>query len=335
MRLVAQRQTDAVVAASHVPVDGPAALFQCARDRFLKRVGVAGVLRCSVERVGLCRGGLTALRKLQEIAKQPDARSTGLTKVKVSRADRAEDDHLLPRACDGNVEPSLTASAVHGAEVHRQFALGIATVADGEHHGGSLVALHCLQVLDEDRLRQLQDRGAHALVSIDQRVEEVLHQVLLRDAERNDAKRAVRGHCIRRPQSRRKLRNHRLRLGAVGARLGAVVRALHHAQRDAEQRVRPEGRRKRLQPAAVDVRVTECDQPLVSTAVVPAQHELREPARNAFVKQALQFLKALVVFRCAASSGAGLGIVAAGTAIKEASGRKLLGIAHHHGGRGA
>ena len=79
MRLVAQRQTDAIVAASHVPVDGPAALFQCARDRFLKRVGVAGVLRCSVERIGLRRGGLTALRKLQEIAKQPDARSRGLS----------------------------------------------------------------------------------------------------------------------------------------------------------------------------------------------------------------------------------------------------------------
>ena len=52
----------------------------------------------------------------------------------------------------GAGRPSLAAIAVEGAKVHRDLALLVRAVADGEQDLVSLVSLDVLEVLDEHRL---------------------------------------------------------------------------------------------------------------------------------------------------------------------------------------
>src|SRR5258708_12498743 len=120
---------------------------------------------------------------------------TGKLARQVARVDRADDDELLPGAGYGDVEPALAAFAVQRPQVPVEDAVLIRAVADAEHDHVALVALHALQVLDEETAGGI---GIEVLLERAQLweapqtlFESVFDSALLRLAERHHPQRPV------------------------------------------------------------------------------------------------------------------------------------------------
>ena len=133
---------------------------------------VAHVLLEVVERdVGALAARQTgpALRGvLEEPAQQLDAPGLGAAGIHVEMAERRDHGHPRPGAGDGDVQAPLPALEEQRAEPVRQRPARVLAVADAQDDRVALVALHPLEVLDEEPLVPL-------------RVEEVLELGMLLD----------------------------------------------------------------------------------------------------------------------------------------------------------
>src|SRR5260370_24085702 len=162
----------------------------------------------------------------------------------------------MPRASHGDVEPPLAAVAIQRPKVLVEDAVLIRTVADAEHDHVALVALHALQVLDEETAR---DIGVEVLL---QRAElweapqtlldGVFDGALLRFAERHHSQRAV-GTML--PEMLEDQVHDTLSLPLVLPRAAARVDAVRDMDAAHAVRVLRLRAREGVQAPAVEVRV--------------------------------------------------------------------------------
>ena len=245
-------------------------------------------------------------------------RADGLRAVQVDlRAlARREHDDLLLRARDGDVEAPLAAGSVEGSEVHEELSVRTLRVADREQDHVPFVALHVLEVLDEERLlARVREEVLELRIRRAPLFEDVLDERLLRHRERDDACAAALPRGIRKALEH--VVDKRLRLGFVrAARLRVVDAVLDVAVRNAKTR---SGARsgERAEPVVVVVVVRERDERLVAASVVPAEVSGVKSRRKAFVEDALKVLVPFFVFLSRLAL------------LEEVRRRHLLRVSHH------
>lgn len=104
------------------------------------------------------------------------------------RAQAAENNEFLARACDGDVEPPFPTRLVQRAEVHRHAAGLIGSVGEREQHDVALLALHALKVLNQHRLDGVVgEKRLQARILAARLVQQVQDQRLLLGVEGDDA----------------------------------------------------------------------------------------------------------------------------------------------------
>ena len=175
-----------------------------------------------------------------------------------------------------NIQPPLAAHPVQGAEVVQQAALRINAVGNAENDRVALIALHCLKVLDEERLLG----STPEEVLLFRRIlappgKKPVYQVLLGNAEGHHAKAAVR---VLFNVAVNQVYNE-LRFLAVG--MGpAVKNAVHMVVVYAGSWGIGPGRRKGDKLAVIEILVGEADELLIAAAVMPAQAKLLHGGRT-------------------------------------------------------
>ena len=282
-------------------------------------VRLAGTARPTFGEVG-------ALGVGEELAQVRGAEGGGAGEVDLRALDGGEDDDLLLGARDGDVEAALAAGAVERAEVHREVALLVGRVADGEEDRVAFVALDVLEVLHEERLGE---RGVEEALDLGMLrlllVEQVLDEPLLRHAEGDDAAGLVGEGRVE--QALDDGGDDGLGLLAVGARAGAAVDAVHLDAPHAEPLARRGGGGEGVEPSVVVALVGERDERLVAGAVVPQERLLRNARGLAFVEDAVEVLDLLL-------SGVGLLVLGAARVLpllEEVGRRELLWVSHDDG----
>ncbi len=175
-----------------------------------------------------------------------------------------------------NVQPALAAHPVQWPEIVQQAPLGINAVGDAENNRVALIALHCFEILDEERLTG----AVPEEVLLFRRIlappgKQPVYQVLLGHAEGNHAKAAVRVffkvliYQI----------HYELGFLAVGVGL-AVKNTVHMVVVNAGSRGIGPGRRESDKLAVIEISVGEADELLIAAAVMPAQAELLHCGRT-------------------------------------------------------
>ena len=264
--------------------------------------------------IGACESQLSARGVFQKRAQCRYALGAGFGQVDLLGRDGAEHLHLASCARYGDVQTPPAALAVERTEVHIDLAVLVGAVADREQDYVALVALHILEILDENRLLRVVEPLFQALVGSARIGQHIVDQVLLGDVEGHDAdalfvKLAVLIAAL-------DLLNDRLRLLSVAAVGAALEYAVHMHQIDLAFAV--VDRREGVKLILIEVAVAECDQALVAAPVVPEQMRLRHVERKAVVENALQILHIEVV-------------LVDGIRGKERGWRHLLGIADDDG----
>ncbi len=244
----------------------------------------------------------------------------GAIEIDQLRREGGEHHHLAPGAGDGNVEPPPAAGAIERPEIHRhdRRIRRLGPVSDAEQDEIALVALHGLEILDDDRLgRILFEKGLERGILAPGAIEQILDQLLLLGVERDHRQRQPRPLLVDEAgiqQTTDHLGDDRLRLDLVGAALATRPCTPNLAQ--AHHRVARHRRGKGDQIGIVIMPIGESDQAFVTAAIMPGQAPLRQARAEAFLQDALLIALDVAVI-----------LLGAGTAIEEAGGRHLLGIA--------
>ena len=307
---VTDGEVQRVVAAAHAGVD--------VQPLAAEHVGHRLDLRCpgAVHRRRARAAAAAVPRVLEELAQQPGAARARARAVDLLRVDAGEDGELLPRARHGDVQAPLAAAGAERTVVHAEPVAGVRRVADAEEDLVPLVALHVLQVLHEEGLHA---REVPVDLGVDPRlVEQVEHELLLGDVERDDPEGALAR--LEPPEPVHEVRDQGLGLGAVRPAAGAAAALVHPLDPpplDPEVRGRELGGREDVEPALVDVAVAELDERLVAAPVVPPEPLLGDELRDRLVEDALE-LHHVVVLRQ---------LVLRVVAREEPRGRHLAGVA--------
>ena len=272
-------------------INAPAAAFERVFDRALDGTDID--FARSVARTARRRND-AQLRVGEVFAQMLCAGLVALGWIEIARTNRCEEHDLFSRARDGDIQTPLATSEVERAEVVIHHAVGIAAVADGKQHGRALIALHILEVFNEDLFAELCRLG-HALaklaILVNSLVEQILHQRLLRLTESHHAERAIGGAGIIIKQPARELRHHRHRLDAIGRGISAVVNAANKAEFDAEIGMGAVRSGEGLQRSAITFAIGKLNQTLVARAVVPVQRERTKSRGDGLVEHALEIFK--------------------------------------------
>ena len=117
------------------------------------------VLGCILQVIGshhaLCQVQCTLPCELNKALQSFHTLSAGAFQVDLLCPQRGEDDHLVASTTHGHIQSTLTALIVQRSEVHRHLSMFVRTVSHAEQDHVSLITLHVLQVLDENRLLAL------------------------------------------------------------------------------------------------------------------------------------------------------------------------------------
>ena len=265
-------------------------------------------------------GGRTGERKLsaggvfQKGAQRRNALGARFGEIDLLGRNGAEHQHLAPCAGHRNIEPPPAALPVERSEVHIDLAVLVGAVADGEQDHVAFVALHVFKIFDENRFLSFVEPFFKALVGGTGVVEQVVDQVLLGNIEgdNTDALFVQLAVLI----ASLDFGDDRLRLSEVAAVRTALKYALdlheiHLALAVVDGR---EG----VELVLIELAVAECNQALVTAAIMPEQMCLRHIERKAVVKNALEILNVEVV-------------LIDGIRGKERGRRHLLGVADNYG----
>ena len=103
--------------------------------------------------VGFCQCTRAAFGEFKEVLEVAHADRLSARQIHLLRAEAGEHAQIVTRACNGHVETALAALAVERAEIHGQLASWVRAVRDGKIDEIAFVALHALQVLDEQRFQ--------------------------------------------------------------------------------------------------------------------------------------------------------------------------------------
>ena len=96
-----------------------------------------------------------SLSILKEVLQALYALSLRAAQIDLITGHRREDQHFTASATDGYIEATLTPCLIQRAKVHTDLPRSICTIADREEDDITLITLHILKVLDEDRLIEL------------------------------------------------------------------------------------------------------------------------------------------------------------------------------------
>ena len=302
---------NAVAAASHLGVDRPAQLAQRPDDLDLERA-----VRLQARGAALAgQRSVPADGEFQIVLEVAYASGAHARQIDLLGHQRAVDDHGFTRSGYRHVQAAMPALTVQRAEVHRDLARDVRPVSDREEDDIALVALHVLQVLDEQLLAGLRrDRAVKLGVGLPACIQQLVDQRLLRLIERDDTQRLcafARIEIVLLDAA-----DDGIGLRTVGTAAAAVVDPGHSLEphRDVVRHRRWEGDQRVLVVAIV----AEGDEALVAAAVVPFETQLVHARAQAFVENALQVLDALLVVRTR--------LVRVGRLIEKTGGRQLLGI---------
>jgi hypothetical protein len=275
-------------------------------------------------RLGVARRdarGLDARGEAQEGLQRLHAAARGALQVDVVRGQAAEHHAAALGPRDQHVQPPLPAIGREGAEAHGELPVLAARIADADQHRVALVALHVLQVLDEEGLvRVRREELFRVRLRAAQRLHGVQDRVALPEGEGGDAEALLR----RLPRMGHDGLRDRLGLHPVDART-RLPSPVHADQREAEARRARARRGQDGQPPVVELGVGGGDQALVAAAVVPAQHHVRHAAGVREAEDALDLARrdGPVLERLLAP-------ILAGHALEEAGWGHLPVVAHHH-----
>ena len=226
-------------------------------------------------------------------------------------SERCKDNHLVACTADSHVETPLATLVVERSEVHRHPPVDIRTVAYGEEDDIALVALHILEVLDEDALLHVH-RQLFEFRPLSQFVDEnIFYQVLLHLAETDDADAELAQHGVF--ETSYHLFNDGLGFCGVGACVSLVVGSLDAYEPHLRLAVVSAGEGAQL--TLVILLVAEGDERLMLRAVVPGEVVSGHGERDTVVQDAVHvvYLRLVLVYLLRG---------------KEAGGRHLLRVAH-------
>ena len=117
----------------------------------------------------------------------------GVGRSKPIGGERAHHVHPVARSCHRDVEPTPSARLVHRPEVHRHLPSAIGSVADAQNDDVAVVALHVLEVLDEEAVEPVRpERSIQLRVRATQPVDRVLDGLRLRARQRDHTDGEVR-----------------------------------------------------------------------------------------------------------------------------------------------
>ena len=113
----------------------------------------------------VARGGPARARVLQVVGEQPGAGLGHPVRVDVVAGERADQGEPVLRPGGGHVQPALAAVAQQRSPLVAHPAVGVLAVPDRQDDRVPLVALHPLEVLDEERLRPSSAKNARLSAS--------------------------------------------------------------------------------------------------------------------------------------------------------------------------
>ena len=311
---VHHREVDPVARDAVLRLQIEPALFEPLLDVDLERIKRRRVDRARTERAPAAR------RVLDVVAQHPHALIVQPVGVHVVGGEAADDRHAPLGAGHRHIKPAEAALLVDRPEVVAHPPVGCAAVADGQNDRVALVALHPLEILDEERLGVgLAEEFVEVRAVAPGQSQRLGDAVGVGCAQRDHPQRLLGAPLgVLKDQS-----NHPLHFRRVGAAdPGCVFLEWHLDMRHAIVRQRAgEGG----QAAVVDVVIGEGDQPLILAAVVPAERA-RAPRhrqqRAHHVENRLDILRqrrVLIVLFVLILAAAG----------EERGGRQLLGVARH------
>ena len=299
---------DPVARAADVRADGISTMTELHRNGLHEAVRLDGRLGGITERgtplFGIFKEGLQA----------GDSLRRGALEVDLVGCEGGEDLHLIAGAGNSHVQTAPSTFPVERAEVHGDPPILVLAVTDREEDHIPLVALHVLQVLDEDRFlgghRQLFQIGLFG----EQVREQVLDEGLLVGIESHHADAAPTEVGIL--QTTADLGDDGLGFRPVLPRpfLSPVVDAIHMFIGQFGIQIIRRGERK--ERVLVELGVAEGDKAFVLAPIVPAEMLGREGKGKAVIEDAVQILHLGV-------------ILVKGILVEEIGRRHLLLVADH------
>src|SRR3990170_5729256 len=98
---------------------------------------------------------MTPLGIVEIIVQRRHSSGSSFVNINVRRFDRGDQHRLFSSPCNRNVQSAFTARFVQWSKIQSHLTLLIATIAYAEHHNVAFVALHVLQVLDEETFQSV------------------------------------------------------------------------------------------------------------------------------------------------------------------------------------
>ena len=229
--------------------------------------------------------------KLQKAPQSSDAVGTGTGQVNLLRRNDRVHLHLPTGTGYCHVQPPPASIPVHRAEIHGHLSVLVWTIADGKQDHVPLIPLYILQILHQDRLVHLLRIGFQLGLLSECLRQQIINQHLLHHTEGHYANALPAQLFIRQPPQ--DLRHNGFRLCPVLLGTALVIEALHMMPLYPGHQVIRGGEGKQL--VFIESGVAECDQALVTGAVMPQQVPLGHSQCQTVIQHAFQILL-LVVF---------------------------------------
>jgi hypothetical protein len=191
------------------------------------------------------------------------------TQVYIARMDGTYQDYLLLGSGNGNVQSSLTALHIQGAEAHGKLTLLIRSVAYADDDSVTLITLHVLQVLDEKGFASILPEGLlHVGTVAAKQCQFIQDGELLPLIEGNHAEGLIRVLLKKLEHETSGL----TRLGRIVASSASGMPATvgHELKLHSRCAIRVANAGKRRQLVRIEVVVRESDQRLAPAAVMPS-----------------------------------------------------------------